>query len=154
MLAEELYRVVKEWSLVGFKAFKNSLEDFLRNQYLESIKWVDDDEGYGTWVSIPASMSRWYESNKDGILDYQLERRKGGKLYYQYDCKLFSRSEDTYDIQVPDDINRGLITQKFVSCSRDSDNKTLSECKQCCFNGWVSNGKRYQPQVNGGKVID
>jgi hypothetical protein len=118
--------------------------EFIRNQHLESIQWVDDED---TWATITAQTKRDLITNKNGIADNMRERlsqyRENRLICSQ--CSYYNRDEiKTYEMQRPLDL--GTLVRPFVVCGRDNEFKTVEVCKHCWQRGSIYDGEVLDPQ--------
>jgi hypothetical protein len=151
-LAEDLYDIIREWSPGAFASWKIALEDWMGMKIREGVRWVDDEYGFGTFVSVPAALHRNFATNHKGVLTFWRNKKNQKDSYHLSDCRHYSRdTEETYTIQIPLDIHGGELTRPYVACKRDGDMKTVEQCKHCFTRGWITqDGVRLTPMSRGG----
>jgi hypothetical protein len=155
-LADELYDAIRQWTPSALAAWKVSVQDWFQGKKLEAVRWVDDEYGFDTFVSIVPNLYRSFFINNRGVLTYFQNRKTNFPKRFQDSCEHYSRDDQSdYTILVPLDILSGSMTRPHVACSRDNDLKTVEQCNFCWNRGWLdeTTGTRYGPKSKGGEII-
>jgi hemerythrin superfamily protein len=132
-LAEEIHVALKEWDRSKFNSLGARALEMIHNWHLESIKWVDTENG--TWITVTPEVFR-----KGGLLPIQ-------PIFIpmsEYGCKYFSVSNRTYTIERPLDL--GDLERPMVQCNRDDNLVTIENCKNCWQRKSYRDGKTLKGQ--------
>lgn len=145
-MAEKLYQVISDWSVDGFRVWRNMFKSYLAQQILETKRWVDDVNG--TFMVANADLHRSYASNDNNVLDNTLASMGNVVAMRQWTCKHYGRTVgDKYMTEVPADIaENGHLMREHVECGRDGQNKTLEHCNVCWRFGVVVDGVKIKAQ--------
>ncbi len=138
-LAEEIYDALKKWDIDKFGGLGAQIEEMIRNDALEDVRWVDTE--FDTWVTIPPVL---YRKGLDKITPIQ------DVLNPKISCKYYSEDEkNTYTIKRPIDI--GDLERPMVNCKRDCNLYTCEYCKHCWQRGSFHDGVEYEGQRHRGE---
>jgi len=139
-LAMEIYEAAHTLSLEKIELVTALLDARQERFMLEHSRWIDDDEeGFGTWVSMSADLHRSVANNSNNVRDNLLKRVSSPKA-----CGFYSESEEKYTIRRPTDL--GDLERKMVFCNRSEDCKTIEQCSHCWSFGSMFKGEYVGPQ--------
>lgn len=131
-IAMEIYNSLKSMNTTACRAL---VEDRMHFHQMESVRWLDDDYGLGTWLVMNAELYRVLsiEGNESllQILSNTFNRRKAGMI--SISCEYRTESNEEYTIRRPGDI--GDLIRKRIWCLRDEDYKSCEECEHCWNHG-------------------
>jgi len=114
----------------------------LKNR-LEGSRWVDDNEGQGTWINVDPSLYRSIVVNKNNLQDKLAPNARNNDCTK---CRYHELSDKEYLIERPVDL--GDLRRKMIDCLRDKDLKTIEQCYHCYTFGSIRDGKQIAPERN------
>ena len=127
-LAEDIHAALKAWDRPKFGGLAARAFEMMNNWRLETVRWVDTEEG--SWVNVNADIMR--SGGMDMIHPVLIPMGDQG-------CKYFERGETEYTIERPLDL--GDLTRRMVQCNRDDNQVTVEACKFCWQRGSQRDGE-------------
>jgi hypothetical protein len=137
-LAEALYEGICTNTMKHIdETMIDDIAEMMRVDRLENIRWLDDEE-FGTWTRMTASLWRGVEINNNNV---RVNLQKGAvKRHVQWStrCAYYNRKGEEYVIPRPDDI--GPLVRNKVRCEYHGEDKTREQCYKC-WNETINNRK-------------
>jgi len=138
-LAMEIYDSLLSMSKEKITLISSKLKSKSLENRLERVKWIDCDQGEGTWALIDPQMFRDIKDNKNNLKTNLLKHVNVNSTK----CKYHVLSDESYTIQRPEDL--GDLTRNMIFCERDEDLRTIEQCLQCWSWGWRRGGVNHAP---------
>lgn len=124
-LAENIYLATKSKDVSGVM---ESLRYYFEDQRVKNVRWVDDE--FGTWTTITIKSYHSYLNDNRFVRSRLIASLPKRKKFYPISCKHYNRDGSEYTIKrygIPD------LVRKKVLCK--GHEKTLEECCRC----WMRN---------------
>ena len=128
-LAQRIYEGMQKQDLSDVEL---DVSAYIRNQRLENIRWLDDDE-FKTWMMSNPSLHRSLVTNNNNVrsnLQKSAATTRIGNIPVL--CDFYETGGEEYTIPRPEDI--GPLTRSKIKC----DEKKEEATREVCFNCWMN----------------